>query len=136
MIVYDLSLYFRRIDVEYDPEREAVAAMKLAAEAAGAERQRFAALAWIELTRLRGRSRAPGSRKRGLAHALLSSGQPVRAYRTTGVGSLIGAAGVGVSRRLLSLETRPLKLVALHLKYFARGAKSHSFAMATHEDFV
>ncbi|MGY4622816.1 hypothetical protein [Bradyrhizobium sp. USDA 4486] len=43
------------MDVEYDPEREAFAAMKLAAEAGGAERQRWinAALAWIELTRLR-----------------------------------------------------------------------------------
>lgn len=38
------------MNVEYDPEREAFAAMKLAAE-----RQRWinAALAWIELTRLR-----------------------------------------------------------------------------------
>ncbi|WGD55559.1 hypothetical protein QA641_17730 [Bradyrhizobium sp. CB1650] len=43
------------MDVEYEPEREAFAAMKLAAEADGAERQRWinAALAWIELTRLR-----------------------------------------------------------------------------------
>jgi hypothetical protein len=44
------------MDPEYDPKREAVAAMKLAAEANGAERQRWitAALAWSELTRLRG----------------------------------------------------------------------------------
>ncbi|MBB4427819.1 hypothetical protein GGD66_006402 [Bradyrhizobium sp. CIR48] len=47
------------MDVEYDPEREAFAAMKLAAEADGAERQRWinAALAWIELTRLRASAR-------------------------------------------------------------------------------
>lgn len=44
------------MDLEYDPKREALAAMKLAAEANGAERQRWinAALAWSELTRLRG----------------------------------------------------------------------------------
>ncbi|MGY4622776.1 hypothetical protein [Bradyrhizobium sp. USDA 4486] len=43
------------MNVEYDPEREAFGAMKLAAEADGAERQKWinAALAWIELTRLR-----------------------------------------------------------------------------------
>ncbi|WP_051380679.1 hypothetical protein [Bradyrhizobium sp. WSM1743] len=43
------------MDVEYDPEQEAFAAMKLAAQADGDERQRWinAALAWIELTRLR-----------------------------------------------------------------------------------
>lgn len=50
------------METEYDPEHEAVAAMKLAAEADGAERQRWinAALAWIELTRLRvsGRERS------------------------------------------------------------------------------
>lgn len=47
------------MDVEYDPEREAIAAMKLAAEADGAERQRWinAALAWVELTRLRAPAR-------------------------------------------------------------------------------
>lgn len=63
VIVYDPSL-FRRMDLEYDPEREAFAAMKLAADADGAERQRWinAALAWIELTRLR----APARRERGL----------------------------------------------------------------------
>lgn len=44
------------MDLQYDPEREAVAAMKLAAEADGPERQRWisAALAWSELTRLGG----------------------------------------------------------------------------------
>jgi hypothetical protein len=44
------------MDPPYDCEREAVAAMKLAAEADGPERQRWitAALAWSELTRLRG----------------------------------------------------------------------------------
>lgn len=49
------AIIFRSMNVEYDPEREAVAAMKLAADANGAERQRWinAALAWIELTRLR-----------------------------------------------------------------------------------
>lgn len=43
------------MDIEYDAEREAVAAMKLAAETDGAERQRWisAALAWHELTRQR-----------------------------------------------------------------------------------
>jgi hypothetical protein len=50
------STIFVSMDLEYDPKREAVAAMKLAAEANGAERQRWitAALAWSELTRLRG----------------------------------------------------------------------------------
>ncbi|UPJ84473.1 hypothetical protein IVB16_01305 [Bradyrhizobium sp. 183] len=44
------------MDLQYDPEREAAAAMKLAAEADGPERQKWitAALAWSELTRLRG----------------------------------------------------------------------------------
>src|SRR3954470_17262448 len=44
------------MDLEYDPKREAAAAMKLAAEAKGAERQRWitAALAWSELDSLRG----------------------------------------------------------------------------------
>ncbi|MDH2356789.1 hypothetical protein QCM80_40180 [Bradyrhizobium sp. SSUT112] len=53
MIVYDLRLYFRAMEIEYAPEREAVAAVKLAAEADGAERQRWinAALAWIERKR-------------------------------------------------------------------------------------
>ncbi|GGI30828.1 hypothetical protein GCM10010987_61380 [Bradyrhizobium guangdongense] len=56
------------MNVEYDPEREAVAAMKLAAEADGAERQRWinAALAWIELTRLRGPVRPRAARRDGL----------------------------------------------------------------------
>ncbi|MCK1626880.1 hypothetical protein IVA87_27355 [Bradyrhizobium sp. 147] len=50
------------MDIEYDPEREAFAAMKLVAEANGAERQRWisAAVAWIELARLR----APIGRER------------------------------------------------------------------------
>jgi hypothetical protein len=41
------------MDIHYDPEREALAAMKFAAEAHGAERLRWinAALVWIELTR-------------------------------------------------------------------------------------
>ena len=44
------------MDLEYDPNREAAAAMKLAAETNGAERQRWitAALAWSELNSLRG----------------------------------------------------------------------------------
>ncbi len=44
------------MDLEYDPKREAAAAMKLAAEAKGAERHRWitAALAWSELSSLRG----------------------------------------------------------------------------------
>jgi hypothetical protein len=43
------------MDIQYDPEREALVAMKLASEAHGAERLRWinTALAWIELTRLR-----------------------------------------------------------------------------------
>jgi hypothetical protein len=47
------------MDIQYDPEREALAAMKLAAEAHGAERLRWinAALAWIEITRLRAPAR-------------------------------------------------------------------------------
>jgi hypothetical protein len=51
------------MDLEYNPKREAVAARKLAAEAKGAERQRWitAALAWSELTRL------PGSAEGNLA---------------------------------------------------------------------
>jgi hypothetical protein len=42
------------MDIQYDPKREASAAMKLAAEADGAERQRWinAVVAWIELTHL------------------------------------------------------------------------------------
>lgn len=46
------------MDSSYDSEREAVAAMKLAAEADGLERQRWitAALAWSKLTRLRGKA--------------------------------------------------------------------------------
>jgi len=57
------------MNVEYDPEREAFAAMKLAAEAEGNERQRWisAALAWIELTRLR----APFGRESGEETALM-----------------------------------------------------------------
>jgi hypothetical protein len=60
VIVYDLQLYCI-MDLQYDPEREAVAAMKLAAEADGPERQRWitAALAWSELTRLRGAASTP-----------------------------------------------------------------------------
>jgi hypothetical protein len=44
------------MDLQYDPEREAAAAMKLAAEADGPERQKWltAALAWSQLTRLPG----------------------------------------------------------------------------------
>ncbi|MDE5462131.1 hypothetical protein GWG67_15845 [Bradyrhizobium sp. CSS354] len=52
------------MDSSYDSEREAVAAMKLAAEADGLERQRWitAALAWSELTRLRGCRAQPAGR--------------------------------------------------------------------------
>lgn len=44
------------MDLQCDSEREAVAAMKLAAEAGGPERQRWisAAVAWSGPTRLRG----------------------------------------------------------------------------------
>jgi hypothetical protein len=50
------STIFASMDSPYDSQHEAVAAMKLAAEADGPERQRWitAALAWSELTRLRG----------------------------------------------------------------------------------
>ena len=53
------AIIFPPMDIQYDPEREALAAMKLAAEAHGAERLRWinAALAWIELTRLRAAAR-------------------------------------------------------------------------------
>ena len=46
------------MDIEYDPEREAVAAMKLAAESDGAERQRWIilALAWQQIARIPGPS--------------------------------------------------------------------------------
>ncbi|WP_271597882.1 hypothetical protein [Bradyrhizobium sp. CCBAU 45384] len=46
------------MDIEYDPEREAVAAMKLAAEADGTERQRWIilALAWQQIARIPGPS--------------------------------------------------------------------------------
>jgi hypothetical protein len=49
---------FGYMESSYDSEREAVAAMKLAAEADGLERQRWitAALAWSELTCLRGKA--------------------------------------------------------------------------------
>lgn len=62
------------MDLQYDPEREAVAAMKLAAEADGPERQRWisAALAWSELTRLRGAART-SCRNGGLRGSALST---------------------------------------------------------------
>lgn len=52
------------MDLQYDPERQAVAAMKLAAEADGPERQRWitAALAWSELSRLRGTAEHNGTK--------------------------------------------------------------------------
>lgn len=51
------------MESEYDPEREAVAAIKLAAGAVGADRQRWirTALAWIQLTHFR----APTPERRG-----------------------------------------------------------------------
>src|SRR3954447_22337582 len=57
--VYDQRLCFRPMDIQYDPEREALAAMNLAAEAYGAERLRWinAALAWTELACLRAAAR-------------------------------------------------------------------------------
>jgi hypothetical protein len=74
------------MDLEYDPTREAAAAMKLAAEANGAERQRWitAALAWSELNSLRGaaehnvpegwptRQLVPGARRSASLHPLPS----------------------------------------------------------------
>jgi hypothetical protein len=50
------------MDTEYDPDQEASAAMQLASEAHGAERQRWirAAVAWIELRN----SRVPVERSR------------------------------------------------------------------------
>lgn len=52
---YDIG----RMDSGYDPEREAKAAMKLAAATAGLERQRLIrlAMAWQELARMRAPSR-------------------------------------------------------------------------------
>ncbi|MEK9284710.1 hypothetical protein MTR72_34705 [Bradyrhizobium sp. ISRA442] len=43
------------MDIEYDPGREAIAAMKTASEADGAERQRWigVATAWQEIARMR-----------------------------------------------------------------------------------
>ena len=55
------------MNLEYDPKREAAAAMRLAAEADGADRLRWirAALAWSELTRLRAASgHDPGAAQR------------------------------------------------------------------------
>ncbi|WP_271609940.1 MULTISPECIES: hypothetical protein [unclassified Bradyrhizobium] len=48
------------MDIEYDPEREALAAMKLAADGDGAERQLWImlALAWQEIARIPGPSLA------------------------------------------------------------------------------
>ncbi|MHC4047539.1 hypothetical protein [Bradyrhizobium sp. 23AC] len=53
---FTISDYIIAMDIEYDPEREAVAAMKLAADADGAERQRWIilALAWQEIARVPG----------------------------------------------------------------------------------
>ena len=46
------------MNIEYDPAHEAAAAMKLAAEAVGAERQRWIilALAWQQIARIPGPS--------------------------------------------------------------------------------
>ncbi|MBB4382962.1 hypothetical protein [Bradyrhizobium sp. SBR1B] len=62
VVVYDLQLYFRAMNPEYDPEDEAVAAMRLAAETDGDERLTWirTALAWSELTRLRAATRGAG----------------------------------------------------------------------------
>lgn len=45
----------RRMDCDFDPEREAEAAMKMAVTAVGPERQRWIglAMAWQELARMR-----------------------------------------------------------------------------------
>jgi hypothetical protein len=53
------AIIFPPMNIQYDPEREALAVMKLDAEAHGADRLRWinAALAWIQLTRLRAPAR-------------------------------------------------------------------------------
>jgi hypothetical protein len=45
MIVYNLRLHLDSMDNDYDPQREAEAAMRLAAAAEGPERQRLIGLA-------------------------------------------------------------------------------------------
>lgn len=58
---FTLSGYdIRRMDRDYDPQREAEAAMKMAVTAVGPERQRWIglAMAWQELVRMRS-PRAP-----------------------------------------------------------------------------
>ena len=57
------ALILRMMESEYDPEREAVAAIKHAAGAVGADRQRWirTALVWIQHTHLR----APTPERRG-----------------------------------------------------------------------
>lgn len=53
---FTLSRYdIGRMDSDYDPEREAAAAMKMAVTAVGPERQRWIglAMAWQELARMR-----------------------------------------------------------------------------------
>ena len=85
------AVIFPPMDTQCDPEREAFAAMKLAAEAHGAERLRWinAALAWIEITRLRAPARDrpnggalrqhPCARGEGLA-SYLSLSLPQRSH--------------------------------------------------------
>jgi hypothetical protein len=53
MIVYNLRLHLDPMDNDYDPQREAEAAMRLAAAAEGPERQRLIglAIAWLGLAR-------------------------------------------------------------------------------------
>ncbi|MET4788395.1 hypothetical protein ABIF64_000573 [Bradyrhizobium japonicum] len=55
VILYDFGLDFGSMDSDYDPEREAEAAMKLAAATDGPERQRWIslAMAWQEIARMR-----------------------------------------------------------------------------------
>jgi len=55
VIVYNSRLHSRSMGNQYDPEREAEAALKLAAAADGLERQRWIrlALAWQEMARAR-----------------------------------------------------------------------------------
>jgi hypothetical protein len=66
VIVYDLGLHSRSMDDNYDPEREAEAAMKLAIAATGADRQQLIrlALAWRELAQAQ-----PGVPDRRAEHA-------------------------------------------------------------------
>lgn len=62
-VVYRFSYDIGRMDSDYDPEHAAQEAMRLAAEAAGLDRQRWLnlAMAWQELGRMRTDSTSGGT---------------------------------------------------------------------------